>query len=191
MSQQTLDTEKCLKGLGVKHQVLGRNINGEFVEILVDKEDILKALAALRKNPNLRCNNLHCMTGVDYPETGYIEIVYHLYSYNLGHKIVIKTRLERENPTIESAFSLWKTADWQEREIYELFGVEFIGHPNLRNLLLNDDFPGHPYRRDVPLKNDEEWLLEDDAAAKDFGIPVDLNELYKKRLIEDNGGKTK
>ncbi len=182
------ETEKSLKKIEAKFEVLGKNINEEFIEILVDKDDILDVLKALRKDMKLRIDNLHCMSGADYPPD-YIEVVYHLYSYENGHKIVLKTRLNREKPEVKSAYSLWKTADWQEREIHELFGVNFIGHPNLRNILLSDDFPGHPFLKDAPLKNDEEWLLDDVHPPKDFGIPAELEQLYEERYMKNNGEK--
>ena len=185
-----LTTEKALKKLKGKFEILGRNINKEFVELLVDKKDIIKVLKSLKETPELKCNNLHCLTGVDYKE--HMEVVYHLYSYELEHKIVVKARVTREDPKIDSAYSLWKTADWQEREAYELYGIEFKGHPNLKALLLTDDFPGFPYRKDVPLENNEEWLLENDGHSnKEYGIPIDLDEIYKQRLSKSNGGRNK
>jgi len=176
---------EALKGLkGFK--VLEQKTNGEFIELLVDKKEVLKALEALRKTPSLKCNNLHCISGVDYVD--YMEVVYHLYSYRLGHKIVLKVRVTKEDNEIPSAYPLWKTADWQEREIFEMYGIKFIGHPNLKNLLLTDDFDGYPLRKDFPLTNNEEWLLEDAQTAKDYGLPENLNELFKKN-VKNNGEK--
>ena len=66
-----------------------------------------------------------------------------------------------------------------------------MGHPNLKPLLLTDDFPGFPFRKDVPLENNEEWVLEDDRPNKEYGIPVDMDEIYRRRMTGNNGGKDK
>ncbi len=186
---EALTIEKALKKVKGKLKILGRNTNDEFVEILVEKKDLLKTLKDLKERPEIKCDNLHCISGVDYID--YMEVVYHLYSYEHRHKIALKARVTREDPKIDSAYSLWKTADWQEREVYELFGIEFVGHPNLKALLLTDDFPGFPFRKDFPLENNEGWLLESDHPNKEYGIPIDLDKLYKQRLADSNGSKDK
>lgn len=187
--KHTTSTEEALKKIkGI--EILGRNINEEFVQVLVsDNKDLLNVLKALKKDSELHLDNLHCLTAADYIE--YIEVVYQLYSYSSPHKVILKARVSRDACKLDSACSLWKTADWQEREVFELYGVEFIGHPNLRAILLTDEFDGYPFRKDVPLNNNEEWLLEDDTPIKDYGIPYDLESIYKQRKITDNGGKTR
>ncbi len=164
---QKLETEEALKNIE-NIEILGRTLNEEFVEISVNKEHIVDVLSALRTDSQLKLDNLHCLSGVDYIK--HMEVVYHLFSYESNHKVVVKVRATREDPVVPSIYSLWKTADFQEREVFELYGIEFSGHPNLKRLLLNDDFPGFPFRKDYPLKNDEEWLLEDDRPAKDYGL---------------------
>jgi len=176
---------EALKGLkGFK--ILEQKMNHGFIELLVDKNEVFKTLETLKKTQSLRCNNLHCISGVDYVD--YMEVVYHLYSYKLGHKIALKVRVTKEDNELDSAYPLWKTADWQEREIFEMYGIKFNGHPNLTNLLLTDDFPGYPLRKDFPLTNNEEWLLQDNQTAKDYGLPDDLSLLLKKN-VKNNGEK--
>ncbi len=92
----------------------------------------------------------HCdvISGVDWPKRNVIEVVYHLFSYRHRHGIVLKVEADRARPVVPSVESVWKTADWMERECYDLFGVEFTGHPDLRRILLPDDWEGWPLRKD-------------------------------------------
>jgi NADH-quinone oxidoreductase subunit C len=89
---------------------------------------------------------LRCLTGLDRPEA--FELVYHLFSYPQRHSFTFKVTLPREAPTVTSLASLWDSADWLEREQYDLMGVDFAGHPDLRRLLLPEDWTGHPLRKD-------------------------------------------
>ncbi|MEN6351154.1 MAG: NADH-quinone oxidoreductase subunit C [Syntrophomonas sp.] len=91
-------------------------------------------------------NYLANLTAVDYKEE--FEIVYHLYTIPGNRKLGVKTRVSREKPVLPSVFSIWVAADWQEREIFDLFGIGFIGHPNLARILLPDEFEGYPLRKD-------------------------------------------
>jgi NADH-quinone oxidoreductase subunit C len=87
-------------------------------------------------------------SGVDYPARSEIEVVYHLYSYRRRHAVVLKVSVPRDNPTMPSVARVWRTAIWQEREIFDLLGVTFEGHPDLRRILLPEDWVGHPLRKD-------------------------------------------
>jgi NADH-quinone oxidoreductase subunit C len=88
------------------------------------------------------------IAGVDQPKRNAIEVVYHLFSYNHRHGIVLKVEADRARPVVPTVVTVWKGADWMEREIYDLLGVTFTGHPDLRRLLLPDDWEGHPLRKD-------------------------------------------
>jgi NADH-quinone oxidoreductase subunit C len=92
----------------------------------------------------------HCnvITGVDWPKRNLIEVVYHLFSYRHRHGIVLKVEADRAKPIVPSVEGVWKTANWMERECYDLLGVEFAGHPDLRRILLPDDWEGYPLRKD-------------------------------------------
>jgi NADH-quinone oxidoreductase subunit C len=79
---------------------------------------------------------------------GKLGVVYHLHSTSLDHKIVLKTEVTAESPHAASVESVWKTANWHEREAFDLFGIVFDGHPDLRRILLPDDWEGHPLRKD-------------------------------------------
>jgi len=102
----------------------------------------------LRTDRDLAFDYLECITGVDYPDDKRIAVVYHIYSYTKKHRVVLKAYLDREDPAMPTLVNVWSTANWQERECFDLLGVLFEGHPDLRRLLLPDDWEGHPLRKD-------------------------------------------
>jgi NADH-quinone oxidoreductase subunit C len=85
---------------------------------------------------------------VDWPKRNVIEVVYHLFSYRHRHAIVLKVEVDRAAARVPTVEGVWKAANWFEREVYDLFGVEFTGHPDLRRIMLPDDWVGHPLRKD-------------------------------------------
>lgn len=98
-------------------------------------------------------NFLADLTAVDNLTLGGFEryaVVYHLLSHENGHRLTVKAYVGEESPSLPSAESLWKTADWQEREVFDLYGIEFEGHPNLVRILNADEYDGHPLRKDYP-----------------------------------------
>lgn len=115
---------------------------------LVIKSEFLLAIAAFLKTaPDLHFNYLSSITAVDYRH--YFEVIYQLVSMVHNHSLAVKARIhERDNPALPSLVSLWRGADLQEREIYDLFGISFEGHPNLKRIVLWEGFPGHPLRKD-------------------------------------------
>ena len=102
----------------------------------------------LRDEPELRFDALMNQTGVDYKAKGLIQLVYHLYSYTHRHTIVLKADVPRDAPVAPSVERVWRAAEWLEREIYDLLGVSFEGHPDLRRLLMPEDWIGYPLRKD-------------------------------------------
>jgi NADH-quinone oxidoreductase subunit C len=113
----------------------------------VHPERLLEVCRLLKESPDLAFDYLVAITGVDYIE--YFEVVYHLVSLRHNHSLVVKARVyEREEPTVPSVVSLWQGADFQEREVYDLMGIRFQGHPNLKRILTWEGFPGHPLRKD-------------------------------------------
>jgi len=114
--------------------------------IIVKKESFKEIMEYLYKEEELAFDYLMCLSGVDWKE--HLEVVYHLYSFKHRHKIVIKVKLQKEEPKIASVSSIWKTANWHEREAYDLFGIIFENHPDLRRILLPEDWEGHPLRKD-------------------------------------------
>jgi len=113
----------------------------------VNNTSLYQVAEYLKNTSGLDFDYLNNLTAVDYMD--YFEVVYHLSSLQHNHSLVLKTRCyERDNLTIPSVVSLWRAADLQEREVYDLMGIVFSGHPNLKRLLLWEGFVGHPLRRD-------------------------------------------
>ncbi|OGO25330.1 MAG: hypothetical protein A2144_09880 [Chloroflexi bacterium RBG_16_50_9] len=115
---------------------------------LVLKSGSLLSVAAYLKNTDtLKFDYLNYITAVDY--YSYFEVVYQLTSLEHNHTVVIKARCySRDNPVVPSVVGLWQGANFQEREIYDLMGIKFEGHPNLKRMFLWEGFPGHPLRKD-------------------------------------------
>jgi NADH-quinone oxidoreductase subunit C len=134
--------------------------------VVIEPADLVEVCRFLRDDPRLRFEFLNCISGVDYleldpkkaPKAGFephFEVVYHFSSFTHKHRLVLKLILPRwkdnkagELPEVPSVTSLWKTADWHEREVYDLAGVWFTGHPDLRRILTSEDWVGHPLRKD-------------------------------------------
>ena len=117
----------------------------------VDPARIVEVLRMLRDDPELEFEMLTDLTAVDYlGEVPRFEVVYHLYSVAKNHRVRIKARVAEDAPEIESAVSLWPSADWMEREVWDLYGIRFRNHPDLRRILLYEQFDGHPLRKDYP-----------------------------------------
>jgi NADH-quinone oxidoreductase subunit C len=116
---------------------------------LVDAARIERVLRFLRDE--LDFDMLTDLTAVDYlGEKPRFEVVYHLYSTRANQRVRIKARVGEDAPEIASATALFASADWMEREVYDLYGIRFAGHPDLRRILLYDEFEGHPLRKDYP-----------------------------------------
>jgi NADH-quinone oxidoreductase subunit C len=115
--------------------------------LLVKSDSLLAIAAYLKDTEGLKFDYLNYVTAVDY--YSYFEVVYQLTSLEYNHTVVIKTRCYgRDNPTVPSVMGLWQGADFQEREIYDLMGIRFEGHPNMKRILLWEGFKGHPLRKD-------------------------------------------
>ena len=122
--------------------------------IMIDAKKNHAILKYLKEEASLLFDNLLCISGVDYKD--YFSVVYHLHSYTHLHKVVIKVHLqERENPKLDSTCDLWKGANWLEREIFDILGIHFSNHPDLRRILLPDDWEGYHLRKDY--KTQETW----------------------------------
>jgi NADH-quinone oxidoreductase subunit C len=134
--------------------------------VVVAPENLLEICRFLRDDSRTRFDLLNCVTGVDYLEPDakkvakagfepHTEVVYHFQSFAHRHRLVLKVMLPRwkddrpgELPEVPSVASLWRSADWHEREVYDLSGINFLGHPGLTRILLAEDWEGHPLRKD-------------------------------------------
>lgn len=120
---------------------------GACVNIVVPKEGILATLKALREDEEMSMDFLSCLTCVDWKT--HLTMVYHLHSLDKNWDMVVKAKLDASKPEIETICSLWKGAELMEREVFELFGVHFINHPDLRLLILPEGWEGkNPLRKD-------------------------------------------
>jgi NADH-quinone oxidoreductase subunit C len=125
---------------------------------VVAREVIVDALAFCRDDDALRFDLLVDITAVDVlrlpgREDGpRFEVVYHLYSTAHNHRVRLKVRVEEDDARVPTACVLWPIANWLEREVWDMFGVRFDGHPDLRRLLLYEEFEGHPLRKDYPMR---------------------------------------
>ena len=127
----------------------------EDIQLNIESKYINSICKVLKNSPDLSFNYLECITLVDYEKN--LEIVYHLTSFKLKESIVIKALLSIDSPIIDSVVNIWRAADWFEREAHDLFGVNFLGHPNLKPLLLFEGFEGYPGRKSFPINDYQEW----------------------------------
>lgn len=131
----------------LEKQFPGSVLESSEDSLLIKPESLLDVASFLKTTPEFNCNYLTTITAVDYRD--YFEVVYILTSLEHNHSLKLKTRChDRKNPALPSVFSLWRAADLQEREIFDLFGISFEGHPNLKHIVLWDGFPGNPLRKD-------------------------------------------
>ncbi|MBC8216697.1 MAG: NADH-quinone oxidoreductase subunit C [Candidatus Marinimicrobia bacterium] len=102
----------------------------------------------LRDDPELKFDSLQCITGVDLGDENPMDVRYNLHSMSLLHKIEIRIPVKKDNPTIPSIEKIWRIGDWFEREVYDMYGIRFEGHRDLRRMLLPEDWEGWPLRKD-------------------------------------------
>jgi NADH-quinone oxidoreductase subunit C len=120
---------------------------GEWLNATIVLNDFLPAMETLRNSPELNFDYLFCLTCVDWKT--HLTMVYHLESVQYRHQLVMKVQLDRNKPEIETVSHIWRTAEFNEREAYEMFGVNFLNHPDLRLLILPDGWEGKfPMRKD-------------------------------------------
>ena len=120
--------------------VAPQTLKGDFLSLAVDRTNLVAVSRFLRDQLNF--DLLSCISGVDMLD--HLETVYHLRSITRNQLLQIKVRIDHEKPEVDSVVSVWPTANWLERETYDLFGIRFSGHPDLRRMLLDDDFEGYP-----------------------------------------------
>nr|CAX68921.1 NADH-quinone oxidoreductase subunit C [uncultured bacterium] len=122
--------------------------------IEISKHQVLELLKYLKEDADLDFSVLMDLCGVDYlwqNRKPRFEVVYHLYSISKNHRLRVKVALQEEDLTIPSVAPLWPAANWYEREAWDMFGIKFVGHPNLKRILLYEEFQGHPLRKDYPI----------------------------------------
>ena len=150
----------------------------KYSEINVSKNNILPTLHNLKNDQNLQFDQLIDLTAIDYPSReNRFDIVYILLSMKKNERVIVKTSIKVDDE-IESITSIHKAADWYERECYDLFGINFINHPDLRRIMTDYNFEGHPLRKDFPLTGHNE-VRYDDLEKKVIYEPVKLTQEYR------------
>jgi len=158
--------------------VRGREIVRDELTLSVPPEQVTAVLTFLKDDPRCRFTTLIDICGVDYPERPKrFDVVYHLLSMQLNHRIRIKTEVG-EGEAIASIAALWPCADWFEREAFDMYGILFSGHPDLRRLLTDYGFQGHPLRKDFPLSGHVE-VRYDPEQQRVVYEPVKLQQAFR------------
>jgi NADH-quinone oxidoreductase subunit C len=140
---------------------------------VINKEDLYAVCEYLKREPSLDLSMMIDITCVDWFETEgrdetRFDVVYHLYSLERGHRVRLKVPVGGEPPTVPSVTPIWKGANWFEREAYDMYGVIFEGHPDLRRILLYPEFVGHPLRKDYPIDK-RQPLIENRLRNQNYG----------------------
>ena len=131
----------------INEAIPGAAVDSTQTDVWVMPEHMLPVAQLLRDDPAFDFSFLNAVSAVDYVE--YFEMVYHLLSLRRNASLVVKSRVYgRDEPAISSVYDVWKGADLQEREVWDLMGIHFEGHPNMKRVLLWEGFPGHPLRKD-------------------------------------------
>jgi len=129
-----------------------RVVHGDALAV-ISPEALRKVMEFLKSDPRLQYDVLVDITAVDYlGQDPRFEVVYHLLSLSRHDRLRIKVGVRSEKPSVESMTALWGNANWLEREVWDMFGIEFEGHPDLRRILLYPEFQGHPLRKDYPIR---------------------------------------
>lgn len=121
-------------------------VSSDATSVVVNAQNLVEVARYLKETPELEFNYLTCLSGVDYFD--YLEVVYHLTSLRHNHSLVLKVRCyDTDNPSVPSVINVWQGADYQEREVFDLLGISFPGHPNLKHIVLWEGFQGNPLRK--------------------------------------------
>lgn len=127
--------------------------SADNVEIIfVEAARITNIIETLKNHPEIQFDLLMSLSGTDYPEC--IELTYHLFASGNSKELILKTKLDRNNPEIESISNIHTAANWHERETFDLLGVKFNNHPDLRRILLPEEWQGHPLRKDYKMEDE-------------------------------------
>ena len=150
-------------------EILDINQFRDQVSVTIKRDKIIDICRYLYEDPDIRMDFLSDLCGVDYPERkSRFEIVYNLCSLKHGHRIRIKALIPADNPSIDSVVSIWSGANWHEREACDMFGIVFNGHPDLRRILMPEEWNGFPLRKNYPLQGIEGWEYREFEELKEM-----------------------
>ena len=148
------------------------------ISMLIKKEDLVSTLMFLKDNPSISMESLIDITAIDYPgNEKRFTLVYNLLSVSKNFRIKVKTKTNEDNPVC-SVTEVFPCANWYEREVWDLFGIRFLGHPDLRRILTDYDFDGHPLSKDFPLTGFTQVRF-DDELGKVVNEPVKLDQEFR------------
>ncbi len=165
MSTQTL-VERVLRLVPGATAVAEEMVRGEAV-VALDRGLLLEGLKTLRDHAETRFEMLTDLTVVDYlGRVPRFEVIYQLYSLTWNHRLRLRVAVPEDDPVVASAASVWKAANWAEREAWDLFGIRFAGHPDLRRILMYPEFTAHPLRKDYPVARREPLVPERDPIGQ-------------------------
>ncbi|HET9122811.1 MAG TPA: NADH-quinone oxidoreductase subunit C [Acidiferrobacteraceae bacterium] len=162
--------------------------------LVVPSDQIKAVLLKLRDDPRTQCQQLIDLSGVDYLQYGEgswqgprFAVVYHLLSIQLNHRLRVRTFVDDLRPRLDSAVDVWASANWYEREAFDLFGIVFEGHPDLRRILTDYGFVGHPFRKDFPLIGNVEMRYDPEKKRVVYQ-PVSIEpRVLVPRVIREEG----
>lgn len=146
--------------------ILESSSNQDYDTLIIKKESLVEVLSFLKDDKDLDYNVLMDITSIDYlkyptKKRERFELAYNLYSLNKHHRVIIKCPVSAKDTTVDSVCHLWKSANWGEREAFDMMGIKFNGHPNLKRILTHHEFIGHPLRKDYPTKKRQELSVND------------------------------
>ncbi len=148
-------------------KVYSRELTRGEAVVVLESALLPQALAALRDDPETRFDRLVDLTAVDYlGRTPRFEVVYQLHSLTHGHALRVKVPVTDDDPVVPTASGVWKAALWAEREVWDMYGVRFAGHPDLRRILMYPEFVGHPLRKDYPVRQRQPLVPERDPLTR-------------------------
>ena len=131
--------------------------------VVIQRDALATSLVTLRDHPELRFEMLTDLTAVDYHgREPRFEVIYQLYSITNNHRLRVRVPVPEDDPTVPTAVAVWKSANWAERETFDMFGIRFAGHPDLRRILMYPEFVGYPLRKDYPLNKRQPLVPERD-----------------------------
>ena len=167
-----------LEKLNKNKDIINIKEHDKLIEIECEKNNIINLLKKLKESNDFNFDQLLDITAVDNPsKESRFDLIYIIQSLKKNKKLILKTSL-KENDTIETITSVHKAADWYERECYDLFGIEFTNHPDLRRIMTDYNFEGHPLRKDFPLTGHTE-VRYDDLEKKVIYEPVKLSQEFR------------
>jgi NADH-quinone oxidoreductase subunit C len=152
------------------------------VTVVVGRDRLVEVCHVLKNDPDLRYDLLMDIAGVDYlGREPRFEVVYHLYSVPHNSRLRLKVRVGDDDPHVPSVTNVWSTANWHEREAFDMVGIQFMDHPDLRRIYMPDDYPGHPLRKDFPAPGpDVEVESRDNVRRLDQAPPPFISKIWRQ-----------